>query len=93
MRTALGQASPNPVWEGLSTIPFVMSSPGPVKLRLLDLAGREVRLLVDKRMEAGAHSVHWDGRDNQGHLVKAGTYIYQLRAPGFESSRKLVRLR
>jgi hypothetical protein len=93
MRTALGQASPNPVSEGLSTIPFVMSSPGPVKLRLLDLAGREVRLLVDKRMEAGAHSVHWDGRDNQGHLVKAGTYIYQLRTSGFESSRKLVRLR
>jgi hypothetical protein len=93
MRPTLGQAFPNPVSDGSSTIPFIMSLPGLVQLRVLDLAGKEVRLLVDKRMEAGAQSVYWDGRDNQGHLVHAGTYIYQLRVPGFESSRKLMRLR
>jgi len=93
VRPTLGQAFPNPLTNGSSTIPFVMSRSGPVTLRVLDLAGREVRLLLDKQMEAGVQSAFWDGRDNQGRLAPAGMYLYEIHAPGFESARKLVRLR
>jgi len=32
----------------------------------------------------------WDGRDDEGRLVRAGVYVYRLTAPGFQDSRRLV---
>jgi hypothetical protein len=44
-------------------------------------------------MAAGDQMASWDGRDGHGVIVPAGIYLYQLQAPGFEATRKLVRLR
>ena len=90
-KTQLGQAFPNPLHEA-STIPFTLASPGHVRIRVLDLAGREVDLLLDAVAEAGERSVIWNGRNERGEPVPAGMYLYELQAPGFEATRKLVRL-
>jgi len=88
----LGFAHPNPVLGGGSAIPFTTSRRGLVTLRILDVAGREVRTLVHDVLDQGSRSVVWDGRGSQGGRVPAGIYFYQLRAPGFEATRKLVRI-
>jgi len=89
----LGQAFPNPNFAGSTTIPFSMPARGQATLRILDLSGREVRVLVDDVLEAGEQSVAWDGRNAKGQLVPAGIYFYELQGHGFDTSRKLVRIR
>jgi hypothetical protein len=65
-----------------------------VRITIFDLAGRQVRtLLAPKNLTPGYHEVHWNGRDDRGHVAAAGIYLYRLEAAKFSASRKLVLLR
>ena len=46
-------------------------------LRIYDLEGREVRIILDEQSQ-GKKTTTWDGRDEQLSLVAAGTYIAHL---------------
>ena len=89
----LNRAFPNPFRSATTTIPFTLASPGKVSIRVLDLAGREVRILLNGIREAGDQSISWNGRNQRGELVQAGMYLYQLQTQGFKATRKLIRLR
>jgi flagellar hook capping protein FlgD len=91
LRTTLGLASPNPA-RGETAIPFTMGKTAKAKVRIIDLSGREVKLLVDGTIGEGFHSVPWDGRDDLGREMPPGIYLYQLQALGFEDSGRIVRL-
>jgi hypothetical protein len=90
---ALGAAYPNPSLGKATMIPFSLSRPGQVSLRILDITGREVRTLVNQVMQEGPREAKWDGRNNQGALVPTGIYFYQLRSADFEAAQRLVRVR
>jgi flagellar hook assembly protein FlgD len=77
----------------VARIPFVLPQEGDVRLRVLDLAGRQVRLLMQGRLEAGRREVVWDGRDDGGIEVSGGVYLYEVESPGFRATRRLIRLR
>ena len=51
-----------------------MERVGPVSLRLYDLTGREVMVLLDGHQEAGWHEVRVDGTG-----LAAGMYFYRLQ--------------
>ena len=87
----LGACYPNPMFS-LSRIDYSVATSGPVSLRLFDVAGREVRTLVNGPVTAGSHGATWDGRDANGKLVPAGAYFYQLNAGGQKASRPVVRM-
>ena len=78
----LGPASPNPAHGESTTIPFALASAGHVRIRVLDLAGREVRTLMDEIASPGEQSVTWDGRNKRGEFVPTGLYLYQLTTFG-----------
>jgi hypothetical protein len=87
---ALDQSWPNPM-RGVATIPFSVSSPGSVQLRIYDVAGRLVRTLLDERATSPKHgSAVWDARSDRGHPVPAGVYFYELLNDGRSIQRKLV---
>ena len=66
----------------------------PVTLRIYDVLGRQVATLVDGEIQAsGFYRVAWDGRDQQGALVRNGIYFYQLRSGNFHAVHKLVVVR
>jgi len=88
----VGPAYPNPSRREGSVIPFTLPKAGTVSLRVFDLAGRQVRTLVNEKMDEGPHSATWDGRNEGGSQVPAGIYLVQLRGPGFRASQKVVRL-
>ncbi len=50
----------------------------PVRVRIFDLAGRQVAELASLSSQSGAFQRRWDGRDGAGGLVPPGTYIYRL---------------
>lgn len=66
---------------------------GAVRLAVYDTRGRQVRRLVDGEMDAGAHALAWDGRDDGG--VEVGTGLYYVRAitPEGEESLKAILVR
>jgi hypothetical protein len=69
---------PNPFGPDVR-IHLALVRPGAVSLRLYDVAGRLRRVLVDGRLPAGTRTLRWDGRDDAGAPLAAGTYLYELR--------------
>jgi len=89
---AVFPAKPNPfVTE--TEIAYVLPDAARASLRVFDVRGRLVRVLVDADLPAGIHRAHWNGRDAAGRTVAAGIYFVKLGAGGAESAQRLLRLR
>ena len=91
-QATLTQSIPNPS-HGQAVIQFALPRGSRVSLRLYDVAGREVRRLVDGFIDAGVHRVAWDARESTGSPAAAGIYFYDLRVNGQRLVRKAVLLR
>lgn len=76
---ALAQNQPNP-FNPSTEIAFTLAAPGDVRLEIFNSLGRRVRTLVEGQRAAGAHTITWDGRDENGRTVPSGTYLYRLSA-------------
>lgn len=73
--------SPNPT-PGACTIRLTTPAGGRTSARVVDAAGRRVRLLSDAWRPAGTHLLAWDGRDEAGALVRPGAYFAQVQVAG-----------
>ncbi len=72
------RAGPNPFNAG-TQVRFSISRSSPVVLRVFGVSGRAVRtLLHDAALEAGAHEVGWDGRDDAGVPMGSGLYLLRI---------------
>ena len=74
-------------------IPELKGESVEVELVIFNLLGDEVRTLVQKNQGSGYYNLMWDGRDNSGKTVTAGTYVYQIKAGKFIQSKKMTLLR
>ncbi len=86
---ALNNAFPNP-FNPRTTISFSLPHQGQASLRVYDLAGRLVDVLVDESLAAGQHQRVWAGTDRSGHSAAAGVYLYQLRQGEFVQNNRMV---
>ena len=84
---ALGPPAPNPFRDG-AAVTVTLAAPGPVRLALLDVLGREVAVLLDGDLAAGTRSVAVDGSG-----LAAGVYVLRLQTPAGVTSRRLTRAR
>ncbi|MCU0606154.1 MAG: T9SS type A sorting domain-containing protein [Candidatus Edwardsbacteria bacterium] len=83
---------PNPM-RGQTTIRFSLPKAGPVRIAVYNVMGQKVRTLAEGAMNAGYHSVNWNGRNESGQAVSAGVYLYSVSAGGQSATRKLVVVR
>ncbi len=81
---ALAQNYPNP-FNPATTIRYSVKELGKVSLRVYDVMGREVMVLVDGVQGAGEYAVAVDGSK-----LSSGVYVYQLRAGGYVFIRKMM---
>lgn len=88
----LEQNHPNP-FNPRTRIVFRLPREAIAQLRVYDLQGRRVRTLHDGLLTAGEHGVDWDGTDDTGREVAAGTYYYELRSEGRRLARPMVLLK
>ncbi len=87
---ALGQNHPNP-FNPITIIPFVLQEPGRPVLRIFDIAGRQVIILLHgERYDAGPGQVTWNGRDDSGNVLPSGVYFYRLDVLDFSETRRMV---
>src|SRR5262245_8502255 len=90
----LMQNAPNPFHAGAATsISFRLPEGTKANLRVYDLAGHLVRVLVDGWLPAGDHFARWDGRDRSGNAMGSGVYFYRLEAGSWRDSRRMTLLR
>jgi len=91
--TALLQNVPNP-FNPETTIAFELLEQEAVTLRVFDLTGRIVRVLVDGEVYPnGCHQAVWNGKDNAGRQVASGTYFYRLEAGKYNETKSMVLLK
>lgn len=86
---------PNPFLKGgATTLAYFLESESTVTIKIFDLSGALVRSLIsNEAQQAGAHEeTAWDGKDDAGRFVLAGTYIARVEVnPGKSSSKKYSR--
>jgi hypothetical protein len=88
--TGFASISPNP-FRPSTQVSFGLRTAGNVKLRVYDVAGRSVRTLVNGHLGAGNRLATWNGRDDAGRPLAAGTYYLKLEAPDKSETRAIVR--
>lgn len=82
----LAQNYPNP-FRSTTTINFSLPKSGFVSLRIYNLLGQEVAVLVNGELKAGAYNIECDaGRLN----LACGIHVYVLKTPDYTASKKLV---
>jgi hypothetical protein len=80
----LSQNYPNP-FNPTTVISYQLSAVSEVNLKIYDLLGREVAILVDEVKPAGTYSVRWEASH-----FSSGVYFYRLQAGHFVDTKKLV---
>jgi hypothetical protein len=88
---ALSQNFPNPFNPSTS---FALSLPeaSDYSIRIFNITGQAVKS-YSGHLEAGIHTIVWDGRNEQGSSVASGVYFYKAEASGFAETRKMMMLK
>ena len=84
---SLDQNHPNP-FNPSTTISYYLAAPGFVSLKVYDLLGREVAVLVGETKDPGAYKATFDATG-----FATGIYLYRLQAGAFSQTRKMLLLR
>ena len=83
----LSRNYPNP-FRDFTTIYFKISVSDYVRLKIYNVNGQEVAILVDEEMKPGSYNATW----NAGGFPE-GVYFYRLESGSFVESRKMVLMR
>ncbi len=81
---ALDQNFPNP-YNPTTTIKYHVPAFGRVLLKVYDLLGREVAILVNEKKAPGSHELKFDASG-----LASGVYFYRLTAGNFVQTRKMI---
>ena len=84
----LAQNYPNPFNAG-TQFRFQMPQAGEVRIRVFNLLGEVVAVLIDSRLEAGYHHGLWPATDLHGLPVVSGAYFIEMQAGSFIEKRKM----
>ncbi len=82
---------PNP-FASSTAISYELPARSRVNISVYEVLGRRVLTLVDAEVQAGRHSVSWDGTDGFGDRVCPGVYVYRIDASSYSEARKMVLL-
>jgi hypothetical protein len=90
---ALHANVPNP-FNPVTTLTFELPETQLVKLTIFDLAGREVRALVNsEKRAAGIYRVQWNGTNDRGHQMASGVYVCRMESGTFRETRLMTLVR
>lgn len=86
---SLLQNYPNP-FNPTTVVQFKITQPAKVSLKIYNILGQLVRVLVDEEKAAGTYTVYWDGNGKNGQPVSSGIYFYKLDAGDLTEVKKMV---
>ena len=80
---------PNP-FNPSTKISFNIPVYSKVKLAIYNIKGELVNILSDREYAPGKYEALWNGRDNSGHKVSSGIYLYRLTAGNFVQTKRMI---
>jgi len=86
------QLSPKP-FNGSVRVSFDLARRGRTTVAVYDLAGRRVRLALDRPLPAGFHELYWDGSSDGGPLVASGVYFIRVDSDDLHCAEKVLFIR
>lgn len=84
---SLSQNHPNP-FNPSTTIKWQLPKTGLVTLKIYDVLGREVTILVNEELNAGNHETVFDAS-----RFSSGVYFYQIKAGEYINTKKMILLK
>ena len=78
---------PNP-FNPVTVVQFSLPEASQARIAVYDMLGREVVLLTDARMDAGAHEVHFDAS-----ALPSGVYLVRMVAGAHVSTERITLLK
>ena len=88
----LFQNYPNP-FNPQTSISYVLPIGSPVKIAIYNIAGQNVKTILDEFQTTGSKLTYWDGTDDNGQEVASGIYFCTLKAEKFSRTIKIILLR
>lgn len=86
------QNYPNP-FNPSTNIKFRINEREIVSIKVHDILGKEIKLLLDENLPSGEYTIQWDGKDNKGTQLSAGVYFIQMIAGEYRQTIKSVLLK
>lgn len=86
------QNYPNP-FNPSTTVKFEINQLSNVTIKVYNILGKEIKLLLQENLPTGEHTVQWDGTDNEGSPLPSGVYFIQMTAGNFRQSIKAILLK
>jgi len=90
--TRLHSAYPNP-FNPSTTFRYSLAEKTHVSLIVYDLLGHPVRTLVNQVNPVGEYQLQWNGKNDQGQVIGAGIYFYQMMAQRLIKTHKIILLK
>ncbi len=84
---SLSQNFPNP-FNPTTAINFSLEKPSDTSLRIYDVLGKEIAVLVNQFAEAGSYTINFDSKQ-----LSSGIYFYRLTSGNYNSIKKMVVLK
>jgi len=84
---SLKQNYPNP-FNPITNVSFVIGHSSLVSLKVFDVLGREIAVLVNENKQPGEYNVRWDAKE-----VPSGVYFYRLIAGDFVQTNRMILIR
>jgi hypothetical protein len=84
------QNYPNP-FRTQTEIGFEIPYKDWVELYIYSESGKLIRRLVHEELDAGTHSVSWNGLDEYGTNTLQGMYFYTLRSGEYKATKTIIK--
>jgi hypothetical protein len=83
---------PNP-FNPTTKIRFTNDRSSNVKVTVYALTGEKVATIMNKKVNAGAYDVSWNGKSSNGTVVPTGMYLYDIESDGRRLQGKMLFLK
>jgi hypothetical protein len=81
---SLEQNYPNP-FNSMTNIKFKMLNAGNPEIKVFDIAGKEIAVLLNEYLQAGTYEVRFDSGE-----LPSGIYFYRMRVNDFTQTKKMI---
>lgn len=82
---------PNP-FNDKTNISISLENKTNVYLRVVDISGRVVKIILNTELESGNYNFDWTGDNSNGLMVPTGIYFIELNAGEYSKTEKLIRI-
>ena len=92
MEFSLEQNYPNP-FNPTTSIQYAIGSKQYVTLKVYDVLGNEIAILVNQEKPAGSYEVEFNIHSDGGQNLVSGVYFYKLQAGQLIETKKMILLK